>query len=104
MASFQAIWQPKSKSGGISDSQSATLTASTNQSFTVGVRQILMITTTGNVQVRFSLGASAALTSDFTLPGGSSPGCYFFCTGDEFDTVSFISAGTPTVSVMRLTP
>ncbi len=102
MATFQAIWQPKSKTGGINDSQCATLIATTNQSFTVGVRQKLFITLTATASIRFSLGANTAAVSDFTLPSGASPGGYFFETGDEYDTVSFISAGTPTVCVMRL--
>ena len=103
MASFQAVWQPKSKSGGVNDNQTVTLTASTSSSFTVGVRQKIMITASGTVNVRFSLGAGTAVITDFLLPFGTSPGFYLFDTGDEFDTVSFFPfTGTPVVSVMRL--
>lgn len=103
MATSQAVWQPKSKAGGINDNQTVTLTAATSSSFTVGVRQKIMITASGSVNVRFSLGASSAVITDFLLPFGTSPGSYLFETGDEFDTVSFFPfTGTPTVSVMRL--
>lgn len=107
MATFQAVWQPKSASGGINDSQVVTLAGSggTN-AITVGVRQKVGLTITGPVYVRFSLGAnSTATTADLSLPGGSSPGLYYFETGDEFDRLNFLNnngASTTVVSVMRL--
>ena len=107
MARFMAVWQPKSASGGISDAQTATLTASTSSPFTVGKRQMVMITATGSVYARFSIGTSAAAATDILLPFSGSVGSYVFETGDEFDTVNLIAApitGTPTVCVVRLTP
>lgn len=101
----------KSQAGGVSDVQNATLTANTTVNFVVGVRQIIGISvqsgttdTNGStgVHMRFALGsnATANATTDFYLAGGFPP--TYFDTGEEFDRVAVISAGTPNVFVSRM--
>lgn len=101
MATFTAIWQPKSASGGLSDSQQVVLGAAGTNVVVVGVRQKVLITVTAAVSIRFSLGAnSTAVATDFVLPSAGI--LYYFETGDEFDRINFFSTPGATVSVMRL--
>lgn len=96
MASFSAVWSPKSQTGGINDSQCTTATTSTQ--ILVGVRQTILITTTIATAIRFSSGATTTVTGDFNLPAGS----VYFTTGDEFDRITVLQSGAGTACVMRL--
>lgn len=114
MATYAAVFCPKSGSGAVSSSQNvsnlAAATASSN--LTVGTNSKVAIsvsygtgtqTTNCGAAVRFSRGGSAATSADFIVPVGST---VTFDTGAEFDTVSFfnINAAAPTlnISVMQL--
>lgn len=113
MATFSAVFCPKSGSGAVSVPQNvanlAAATASSN--LTVGTNQKLAIsvsygtgtqTTNCGAAVRFSRGGSAATSADFIIPVGAT---VTFDTGNEFDTVSFfnINAAAPTLNISVLT-
>jgi len=100
---------PKSQTGGVSDVQSATLVAATSTPFTIGVRTHFRISLGGatdaqaaaGVHIRFGLTNNpTAVATDFFIP--PSPGFMDFDTGEEFDRIAVLSAGTPFVSIMRL--
>jgi len=95
---------PKSASGGISDVQGGSaLTASTSAAFTIGVRQHFRIslggasdvTATAGVHIRFGLTNNpTAVATDFFIPPAA---VMDFYTGDEFDRIALITAGTGVV-------
>lgn len=112
MATFAAVFSPKSKSGGINDNQQVLNLAVTTASATlnVGNRQKIAISvipgsTAGATQgaaVRFSTGAATAASTDFVIPLNT---IITLDTGNEFDSVSFFNlngTGTLTISVMIL--
>ena len=114
MATFSAVFSPKSQSGGISDNQSVTTLAAASASSTlvVGKRQKIAIsvtpgtvaaTTGSGAAVRFSIATSTAASTDFILPLNT---VTTWETGDEFDSVSFYNinatTGTLNITVMRL--
>lgn len=115
MATYAAVFSPKSGSGGVSIAQnSLNLAAATASSgLLVGKNSKLAIsvsygtgaqTTNCGATVRFSLGgASAATSADFIIPVNTT---LTFDTGSEFDTVNFfnLNAAAPTlnISVMQL--
>jgi hypothetical protein len=106
VATFAAVFAPKSQTGGLSDNQQAVLAASGTANITVGVRQKIRISVgattpaaTGVVAIRFSFGAnSTAAATDFQLPSG----VFDFETGEEFDRVNLFGVVGCVISVMRL--
>lgn len=111
MATVSALaLAPKSATGGISDVQQITLVAAASQTVTVGFRQIIAISISGAVagdtngtvgaHIRFGAGTITAAETDLFLPAGFPP--ILFDTGEEFDRVAFISAGTPVIAVSRM--
>lgn len=102
---------PKSASGGVSDSLGGSaLTANTSTAFTIGVRTIFRISlggasdvvATAGVHIRFGLTSNpTAASTDFFIPPAS---FMDFDTGEEFDRIALITAGTGVVPyIMRLT-
>lgn len=111
MATFRFIPKPASATGGIEDCTQLTLVANTSQSIAIGVRQIFSVTIQGasdangstGAHIRFGNSANGTVTAastDFFLPAAQIP--VEFDTGDEFDTIAFVSAGTPIVNVLRI--
>ena len=105
MATFAAIFSPKSATGGVNDVQNATVTNASSSEIVVGLRQLIRVSN-GNVAsatIKFGVSGMGAATATDHIIGLNQ--YQDFAMGDEFDRVRIFSAGTSViVTVMRLTP
>jgi len=116
MATFTAVFGPKSATGGLNDVQVVTNLATTTASSTLTLNNRNMVaisvvpgSTAGatiGATVRFSsstgAGSATATSGDFSIPLNT---VVTFEMGDEFNQLSFFNpnaTGTVTISVMRL--